>query len=169
MSGQAHLSLSSVLSAQWCIKQQQRVKLQIKQFEVPYYVGGSWKTSHIVMYPWTCVRLFGVRRRVSGYPLLSRDPLTKQKIMSKSPLFRLGSCSPLTPAHSGSHNPHNIIVSLSLSLSATLLNHVPSIAHLHGLDNGVMARTARAEANAAINEASTGPSCVLLQVFNYHT
>ena len=58
---------------------------------------------------------------------------------------------------------------LSLSLSATLLNHVPSIAHLHGLDNGVMARTARAEANAAINEASTGPSCVLLQVFNYHT
>ena len=48
--------------------------------------------------------------RVSGYPL-SRDPLTKQKIMSKSPLFRLRSRgSLLTPAHSGSHNPHNIIV-----------------------------------------------------------
>ena len=41
--------MSLVLSAQWCIKQQQRVKLQIKQFEVPYYVGGSWKTSHIVI------------------------------------------------------------------------------------------------------------------------
>ena len=118
MSGQAHLSLSSVLSAQWCIKQQQRVKLQIKQFEVPYYVGGSWKTSHIVMYPWTCVRLFGVRRRVSGYPL-SRDPLTKQKIMSKSPLFRLTSVLALDPSPLGITQSHNIIVFSRKTVSPT--------------------------------------------------
>ena len=71
---------------------------------------------------------------VSGYPL-SRDPLTKQKIMSKSPLFRLSSGltldpSPLRITQSSQH--YCLLSQNSLPPSRpTLLNHVPSTAHLH--------------------------------------
>ena len=87
------------------------------------------------MYPWTCVRLFGVRRRVSGYPL-SRDPLTKQKIMSKSPLFRLTSVLALDLSPLGITQSHNIIVFSRKTVSPphsppALLNHVLGSAHLH--------------------------------------
>ena len=94
-------SLSWVLFAQWCIKEHQRVKPQIKQFEVPHNVGGSWKTSrHVPGHVFGCL-VCGGYRAVGLSPIKGSSHKTENyvQISTLPPHLCAGSWPQPTRAH----------------------------------------------------------------------
>lgn len=142
-------------------------KPHIKQFEVPHSISGSCKTSPIPGH------VFGVLAGVGLSPIKGSSHKTENYV-------QISTLPPQVSAHSWPRptQDHTILTTLLSSLAKqsplprpTLLNHVPSTAHLHRAMSAsqTMASLAGGDGDTVMNEASTRPCCVLLQVFNYHT
>ena len=170
-------SLSCVLFAQWCTKQHQRVKPQKK---IKFFVTSADHERRHVFLDMCSAVWFAAGVGLSPIQGSSHKTENYVQIFSLPPHLCAGSWPQPTRAHTISQHycllsqnslPHHHI---PLRHSSIMFQALRIYTGVRIMDNGQDPGGAGGDGDhdtvmRVMNEASTGPCCVLLQVFNYHT